>query len=72
MSSGKLMTVEAVTLKIVDLIQTEVRAVISGPTQTDLNPTPVFGSCGCPSSVIGCAGRTPTTEEIDLPLAVAP
>ena len=29
------MTVEAVTLKIVDLIQTEVRTVISGPTQPD-------------------------------------
>jgi hypothetical protein len=61
-------TVEAVTLKIVDLVQTEVRAVISGPTQ----PDPGFGSCGRPSSVIGCAGRPPTTEEIDLPLAVAP
>jgi hypothetical protein len=61
-------TVEAVTLKIVDLVQTEVRAVISGPTQ----PDPSFGSCRRPSSVIGCAGGTPTTEEIDLTLAVAP
>ena len=55
------MTVEAVTLKIVDLVQTEVRAVISGPTQ----PDPSLGSCGRPSLVIGCAGRTPAMEDID-------
>ena len=62
MSSGKSVTVEAVTLKIVDLVDAHYCHALKGPTQPDTS----FGSCERPSVEISCAGLTPATEDMHL------